>query len=683
MSQLNRLIGLYQSGRFGEAVDCGEALRVSDCSAAGLYYLGAAYLQLRQFEQARTCFTQVLGIEPANAYALIGMGSVLRRLGRPDEARDFLERAVKARPNDAFTQLNLGAVLEETGKLEEARLCFARAIQIDPAFAEAYFYLGAVLAKLGDRSAAAAALRRAIALKPNYPEAHNTLANIQQELGAIEQAIESYRAALQLNPNFSEAHYGLGVALKYLGRREESIASLTRALDLDPAHELARAQRLYQQAHLCDWDAMAEDYAQLSTLGVRQPVSPFALLALDGDPGRQYARAQRYAETFHRQALAQSFAAPSSRIRIGYFSADFRNHAMMHVMARMFELHDRARFELHAFAFGPDTSDAMRMRTMAAFDHFHAVHDLSDQAVAVRARALGIDIAIDLMGYTNGSRTAIFAYRAAPIQVGYLGYPGTMGAPFMEYLIADRFLIPPEERQYYSERIITMPQSYQVSDNTRSIAPAPPRSQLDLPDSGFVFCCFNNTHKIGVAEFDIWMRLLHAVSGSVLWLVGTNRLAEENLRRQARKRDVDPSRLIFAPRVPPSEHLARQQAADLFLDTFIYNAHGTANDALWAGLPLLTKMGRAFPARVGASVLAAAGLAELIADDEAAYERLALELATQPERLAAIKQRLLANRVSAPLFNSAAFTRHIEAAFAAIHARRIAGTPAADLTVAG
>lgn len=684
MPDLNRLAALYHEGRFAAAADLGETLRLDSPPAAVLYYLGAAYLQLRRFEDAALCFERTLALEPRNASALIGTGLVLRAQERHEEALGYFERAVAEQPADAFAQINLGAAREERADFDAARLCFQRAIEIDPSFAEAHAYLGVILRKLGDRRASIAAVTRAIALRPDYAEAYNHLANTQHEAGLAEAAIENYRAALRIEPNLTEAHYGLGLALKDLGRREEAITALTRALELNPRHELARAQRLYQLAQICDWPALTADAAHLDSLGLDQPISPFSLLALDDDAGRQRRRAICYTRKHFSQTRSPApRRASSSRIRVGYFSADFRNHAMMHVMARVFELHDRSRFEVHGFSLSARAPDAMTERVMTAFDHFHAAHELSDQDVAERARALHLDIAVDLMGFTNGARSSIFARGAAPVQVAHLGYPGTMGAPFMDYLIADRTLIPSDARKFYCEKIIYLPYTYQASDNTRPIAERPSRYDLDLPAHGFVFCCFNNTYKIGPAEFDVWMSLLRSIEGSVLWLVGTSAAAERNLRREAQNRGVDPSRIVFAARVPPPEHLARQQAADLFLDTFNYNAHGTANDALWAGLPIVTKLGRTFPSRVGASVLTAIGLADLIAADTAEYERIAHRLATDPARLATVRERLLAGRTSAPLFNSEAYTRHLEAAFQTLHSRELSQLPREDITISG
>jgi hypothetical protein len=364
------------------------------------------------------------------------------------------------------------------------------------------------------------------------------------------------------------------------------------------------------------------------------------------------------------------------KIRLAYFSADLHNHATAYLMAELFEKHDRERFELYAFSFGPDKLDDMRVRVMAAFDHFIDIRGMTDQKAAELARELEIDIAIDLKGFTQDGRTDIFAYRTAPIQISYLGYPGTMGASYFEYLVADHTIIPPEAQQYYSEKIIYLPDSYQVNDRQRAISDKVfTKAQLGLPEEGFVFCCFNNNYKILPQTFDIWMRLLQQVEGSVLWLFEANPTAMTNLKKEAQKRGIHPERLVFAKWMPPAEHLARQRLADLFIDTLPYNAHTTASDALWAGLPVLTLIGQSFASRVAASLLNAIGLPELITHSEQEYEQKALELANNSKQLVQIKAKLAANRLTTPLFDTERFRKNLEQAYLEVYERHQAGLP--------
>jgi predicted O-linked N-acetylglucosamine transferase (SPINDLY family) len=368
-------------------------------------------------------------------------------------------------------------------------------------------------------------------------------------------------------------------------------------------------------------------------------------------------------------------------LKIGYFSADYHDHPVMYLIIRLFELHDRERFEIYSYSFGPPSDSDLRKRLVAA-THFKKVNHLSDREVAQLARADGLHVAVDLSGFTQKARTGIFAYRAAPVQVNFLGYPGTLGARFMDYIIADEVVIPVERANDYTESVIQLPGSYLLNDDTRQIAEhGLTRQQAGLPEEGFVFCCFNNSYKITPEEYDIWMRLLQRVEGSVLWLRKTNETAMSNLRAAAEARGVDGSRLVFAGRAPLAEYLARHRLADLFLDTFNYNAHTTASDALFAGLPVLTRPGRSFPARVAASLLHAVGLEETICNSVEAYENLALELASDPARLAAITDKLAANRGKTLLFDSTASTRAMENAYTAAFARFMAGQPPAMIKV--
>jgi len=372
----------------------------------------------------------------------------------------------------------------------------------------------------------------------------------------------------------------------------------------------------------------------------------------------------------------------AGKIRLGYFSADFHNHATAYLMAELFERHDRERFELIAFSFGLDDQGEMRQRLTASFDRFLDVSPLSDLQIARQARALNIDIAIDLKGHTLNSRTGIFACRAAPLQVNYLGFPGTSGANYFDYLIADQTLIPERNRLHYSEKIVYLPHSYQVNDRQRRTAAIlPNRPSQGLPETGFVFCCFNNSYKITPAHFDCWMRILKAVEGSVLWLLEDNAEATTNLIREAERRGVSGKRLVFGKRVPLAEHLARHCCADLFIDSFPCNAHTTASDALWTGLPVLTCPGESFASRVAASLLNAIGLPELIAGSPSGYEREAIDLAMNPRKLAAIRHKLAANRLTTPLFDTARFARHIESAYGRMFERQMAGLPPEHLLI--
>jgi predicted O-linked N-acetylglucosamine transferase (SPINDLY family) len=406
--------------------------------------------------------------------------------------------------------------------------------------------------------------------------------------------------------------------------------------------------------------------------------TPFPFLAMLDDPAlhRMAARIYTEAKCPENSALGPLPKRRPGKIRIGYYSADFHNHATTHLMAQALEAHDRGRFEVYGFSFGPDESDAMRRRVFAACDKFLDVRNASDGEIAQLSRQLGIDIAVDLKGHTQNSRPGIFAGRAAPLQAQYIGYPGTMGAAYMDYVIADKIVIPPGAEADYDEKILRLPHSYQANDSTRKISSkTTTREDAGLPPSGFVFCSFNNNYKILPDTFASWMRILTAVDGSVLWLLEDNALAAANLRRHAADRGVDPARLVFAGRVPLEDHLARHRLADLFLDTWPYNAHTTASDALWTGLPVLTRMGKAFAGRVAASLLTALDLPELITASTEDYEKRAVELARNPEKHAALRAKLAANRTTMPLFDGKLIARHLEAGYEMIHARQQSGLP--------
>ena len=446
--------------------------------------------------------------------------------------------------------------------------------------------------------------------------------------------------------------------------------------------------RLHMRRFLGDWEGIEGEFRDVEARINRgeKGAVPFQILAMSSSPALQRRAAEIHVgDKFPARSSAGAIArrARRDRIRIGYFSADYHNHATTYLMAELLERHDRSRFEILGFSFGMNTADEMGRRVSTAMDRFLDVRLLPDREVAQLSRELEVDIAVDLKGFTHESRTGIFAARAAGIQVSYLGYPGTMGADYIDYLIADPTLIPEASRQYYSEKIVYLPDSYQVNDSQRLISAKPcARADEGLPDGAFVYCCFNNAYKISPAVFDVWMRVLGRVEGSVLWLLEENPWVAGNLRKEAARRGIAPERLVFAKPLPLAEHLARQRLADLFLDTLPYNAHTTASDALWAGLPVLTRMGETFASRVAASLLRAIDLPELVTATEAEFEELAVALARDPERYRALRQRLKENRLRAPLFDIRAFTSHLEAAYSAMHERYQAGLAPEHIEVA-
>lgn len=629
----------------------------------------------------------------AAAAAQIALGLLNARNGQVDKAADFFREAVRLDPGSAQAHHHLGVALLDLGKSEEAIEALERAMSTDPAHLQVKAHLAVALKARGaehrqaGRIAEAAELfAQAATLDPTDAEAHLRHGVASFLLHRYEDALTPLELAAKLDPTSAQIHYNLGITLAALQRPREALAELDQALAINPDHALARTERMFLYARECHWVAIEGDAPRIPAMGIEGPaLPPFALLPLEDHPPRHRQRSERYlaALSLPQAPVPASPKLRPSRLRIGYFSADFRNHATMHLAGRMFGLHDRERFSIHGYALGPPSNDMVRRRVEGTFDAFADVDQLDDQAIAAMARADGIDLAIDMMGYTERSRPGIFAHRAAPLQLSFLGFPGTSGAPFIDYLIADPVVIPAADRGAYCERLIRLPHSYQVNDDQRAISSATfTRREVGLPDHGFVFCCFNNINKIKPPEFAIWMRLLGEVEGSVMWLLAGSETSRTNLREAAARHGVDPARLVFAAAVPLADHLARHRLADLFLDTFNYNAHTTASDALWAGLPLVTKAGRGFAARVAASLLHAVGLDDLITTSDADYHALARDLALDPPRLKLVRDTLAENRLTRPLFDTALFVRHIEVGYEAAYQRFFDGQAPADIDVA-
>lgn len=684
----HRGIVLRELGRLPEALACFE--RASDLAPlrADLHNNRGVILQdLKRQEEAIAAFDAALALGADLMDVHVNRGNALRELDRPEDALASYDAALQLDTGLFGAHYNRGLILKGLGRLEEALASLDEALTLNPGESDAYNSRGTVLQDLGRFDDALNAYENALRFRPAFAEALNNRAVLLKNLGRLDESLASFDEAIRLDPRMTRVWYNRGLAHQDSRRTLKAIEDFERTLQLDPGHQPALVQLLHQKAQLCDWsESPTQPVVDLLRLGIEgRAVSTFALLAIDGDPGRQLARAKLWARTKLPSAsppLPRPGARPA-RLRIGYYSADFHDHATMRLALRLFELHDRDRFELHAFSFGPDKHDGLRARIHSAFDRFHDVANSDDKGIADLSRELSIHVAVDLKGYTRDARPGIFARRAAPLQMSFLGYPGSMGADFIDYIVADGVVIPRGLEAAYSEKVIRLPHTYQPNDDTRPIDDIHfMRSDLGLPENGFVFCCFNNTFKISPAEFDVWMRLLHQVDGSVLWLMAQSDLAIDNLRREAAVRGVDPARLIFAPRMALPQHLARHRCADLFLDTFTYNAHTTASDALWAGLPMVTRPGNSFASRVGASLLEAVGMNELIARDVAEYEALALSLANDSRRMAAIKAKLTAQLPSAPLFDSKAFAVAIECAYDVAYARCAAGLPADHLDIA-
>ena len=620
--------------------------------------------------QAEKYFLKAIQVYPSSEATHYNYGITLRALGRLAEARDAFDKSLAINPSSSDAWNNRGVVSSNLGDFQSSINDFDKAIFLDPRNAAAYANKAKALAELELLAESRAAYAQAIAISPNLPEASLGLGQVFSQLRRHSEALSAYDRAISLKPDLAEAWFGRGRALMTLRHFAEAYAAYDQAIKLMPELDYALGRWLHARMYCCLWDDIENAYQRVLTevSKRRKAASPFSLLSIPSTPSQQKIAAETYtADNFppipHVPALSDGFH--PGRIRIGYFSGNFRDHPVAHLIAQLFELHDRSQFEIFGFSFGPSVDDDMQRRLTAGLDELIDVEDRSDKEIADLARNLQIDIAVDLMGFTEQSRTGIFAHRAAPIQVNYLGFAATMGANYIDYIIADRITIPPQEGDFYGEKIAYLPNSFQVNDRTRRISTRRfTRNELSLPPNGFVFCCFNNCYKITPDVFDIWMRLLTKVDGSVLWLSGSNASAVKSLRAEAVRHGIGSERLVFAERMDHlSDHLARHASADLFLDTFYYNAHTTASDALWAGLPLVTRLGDTFAGRVAASLLNAIGLPELVTHTSDEYEELALELASNRDKLSLFKQRLVANRLKCPLFDTKLFTRHIEIAY--------------------
>ncbi len=648
---------------------------------------GTVLAKQRRYEAAAEAFEQALTAVPDLAEAWLGRGNVLLARRQYADAAAAYDKALAIDSEFAEALVGRGNVLTEFKRYEDALAEFDRALTLKPELPEALLGRGNVLAQLRHYPSAAAAYDKALALRADFAEAWIGHGNLFADLKLHERALAAYEQAIAHRPDLADAWNNRGHVLILLNRYDEAYAAYDRAFAIDPELKQLAGSRLYAKLFLCDWRGLDDDVAHLlaAVRSGRFVSPPFPLLALPATLADQLQCARTATADLPVFApLAVGKDRGHERLRIAYLSSDFRDHPIAHLTAGLFEAHDRSRFDVTAISYGAEEpASRVRRRIEAACAYFVDARLKPDDEIAALLAAREIDIAIDLNGMTDGRRPNILARRPAPVQVSYLGYAGTMGAAYIDYVVADRTVVPEEHFAFFSEKVVWLPDSFMVADNRRPIAErAPTRSECALPETGFVFCSFNNSFKIAPDLFKLWMRLLLAVPGSVLWLSGHAPAIVANLRREAQACGVEPERLVFAPRVGAmDDHLARHACADLFLDTLPYNAHATASDALWAGLPVLTCLGATFAGRVAASLNRAVGLGELVTHSLEEYEALALTIAREPARLAALKAKLAANRTTHPLFDTARFTRNIEAAYLTMWQRHRAGEPPAAFAV--
>jgi predicted O-linked N-acetylglucosamine transferase (SPINDLY family) len=718
---MRRGITLQKLGRLTEALDSYDralALRPDD---AEIWIGRGGTLQgLGRLAEALESYGRALALKPNSAAAVIDRGYILQQLGRFAEALNSYDQALTTWPDFAEAWLNRGNALEQLGRFVEALESYDRALAVRPDFLGALLNRGSSLEELGRYAEALESYNRALAVRPDYASALNNRGNALQQLGRFGEALDSYNRALAANPHYSEAMFNRGNLVQKLGNVAEALEGYDQPLDdavrlhnrgfalpsqeqpngaivsnqaeaIEPAYAIG--QWFNTKQRLWDWDNYDEGEAKARD-SLRTSVSrlaPFALLALSSTPEEQLECSRHVTAAVAVRAplmLARAKPRPTEKIRLGYLSHDFRENAVAILISGLIEQHDRQRFEIVGYSYGPDDHSGYRARLERAFDRFVDIRDMEDQEAAELIHSDAVDILIDLNGYTGESRAEILACRPAPIQVNYLGFTATMAADFIDYIIADRFVVPEDQQPFFSERLVHLPECYQCNDDKREIAErTPSRAECELPEAGFVFCCFSNSYKITPIFFDIWMRLLHAVPGSVLWLLdpwtrSAGALAKANLARAAAARGIEPERLVFAPRLRfYPDHLARHRLADLFLDTLPFNAHTTASDALWAGLPLLTCAGNTFAGRVAGSMLHAVGLGELVTTSLEEYEALALRLARDVELLRGLRERLAHNRLSYPLFDTRRYARNLEAAYRRMWETSTAGRAPAAFSV--
>ncbi len=712
---------LQQAGRMPEAARAYSLiLKTEPSNFQALYQLGLILFQYRQFADANRLLAAATQINPDSAELCYNRGCVFQELGRHEDALAAFARALSIAPDFPAARNNRGVTLLSLGRPEEALACFDRVLKQHPQFAmvhnnratallalkrfeealaasdaslrleqlpDAFFSRGSALAALERHTEALSCFEQALVQEPQHANALVYSEILLERLNRPAEALDSYDAALVLRPGDCDILFNRTSALAELGRFDEVVAGCDQVLGLDPHFKYAEGSRLFAKLQCCDWENLASlKQAALShqRAGFRvfQPIQAIAMF----DSGEDLQDCSRiWVTNEFPPSAAPRWSGERfghDRIRIAYVSGDFGFHPVMLLAAGMFERHDRSRFELTAISTGPDDGSDLRRRLEASFDRFIDMQNRSAGEIARHIRELQIDIAVDLMGFTKNATAGVFAQRPAGIQVSFLGFPGTTGAPYFDYILADRFVAAGDNQQFFNEKIVRLPHSCMPNDNGRQIGKKPSREEAGLPENGFVFCNFGKAYKITPEIFAVWMRLLSQTPESVLWLTVSNGIAQRNLKREAQAHGVDGERLLFTGFVPsPEDHLARISLADLFLDSFPYNAHATACDFLWAGVPVVTLTGGGFAGRVGASVLSATSLDQLITHSLAEYEQLALHLAFHPADLRSVKSSLLESRSKSALFHTTRFARNLDRAYVEMLRMHNAGEPPASFAI--
>lgn len=634
--------------------------------------------QKKNIEEAIRYYRTAVQAAPDYADAWLNMGSALAESGGLEEAVAAYRRAVALQPNNPAAYNNLGLTLLNLKHADDALKCFETALKINPDYAECWYNAGNALVEKKRYNDACNAYRRALNVKPDYYQAAVNLGNTLRSAGDLDQAIHVLSAAQKMKPDDPTVHYNAGLAFAENDDLNRAAACFEKALDLDPNYIEACDELDWASRKACDWDGLTRAKQSLDALidkknrdSIHYLETPFRSVIRYADSLRNYKSAvlhcgvfAEYQNDVERPRERNGRLEKKDRITIGYASRDFYDHPTMHLMAGLFKLHDRDQFDVQLYSYGPDDESEYRKIAENDCDRFFDITNLSDFDAAQLIDDNRVDILIDLKGHTQGARLGVFALKPAPVQVSYLGFPGTTGAGFLDYVITDRITTPESESLFYAEKPVYMPDCYQVNDRNQPVSSISlTRRDAGLPESGFVFCSFNNSYKIEPDLYDVWMELLRETPESVLWLLGRRREVITNIRKETEKRGVSPGRIVFGPILSKPDHLARLSLADLALDTKTVNGHTTTSDALWAGVPVVTIKGGHFASRVSASLLNAAGLPELVAAGPADYKKLCLELAGDLEKFRAIKNKLVENRLTRPLFDTRLFVRHLENAY--------------------
>jgi predicted O-linked N-acetylglucosamine transferase (SPINDLY family) len=681
--QLAAALGHHQAGRLDQAAAIYRALLdVQPNHPDALHLLGLIEHRHGHASEAVSLIEQAIALRPQVANFRLSLADALHAQGQYAAAEQACRAAIRLEQNNAGAHNHLGVMLKAQNRFADAEQAYRAALALKPDYAEAWNNLGNVLKQQGRPSDAEQSFRQALALNPQSAEVWNNLGNALQHLYRLQEAEAAYRQALALRPAFADACYNLGVVLGETGRLSDAIDAYVHTLQLDGANSAALDELIHLMLRACIWEGLPpliDELLRRFRSGETE-LNSFSMLDLPAGAAEQLQCAQRNAARIQANVQMQYAHTPPNawpaRIKIGYLSYDYRQHPVAFLIGELFDLHNREQFEVFALAIGPDDLSPTRQNFKDTCDHFIDLAPLSRTEAAAKIKELGIYVLIDLTGYTTGARTEILALHPAPVQVNWLGYPGTMGAAFVEYIIADPTIIPPELEHHYSEAVVRMPECYQINDRRRPIAEhTPSRAACGLPGDAVVFCSFNHTHKITAEMFALWMRILQNTPHSVLWLLESNALASDHLCHAAQAHGVDPSRIVMAPRKPLPEHMARYRVADLALDTFPYNSHTTASDALWAGCPLVTCMGETFASRVAASLLRAAHLPECVALSFEEYAALAIKFAANREQLSSMRAHLTLNRSTVPLFDAPQMVRDLESAYVRMLEQWMGGEP--------